>query len=123
MATNEDLAVAFLCLSDKKDKDDILHLVQETLKDWTDKENYTRICESISLPISSIQRKIALLHTGLYHCPKKKLIYEEMANILANFTSGMHSPLMKPRADRTLSSNLDSREHVMFIELGPKNPS
>jgi hypothetical protein len=121
MATSEDLAIAFLCLSDKKDKDDILHMVQETLKDWDDKENYTRICDAISLPLSSIQRKIALLHTGLYQCPKKKMIYEEMANRLANFTSGIRSPLIKPRSDR--SSNLDSRDHMMIIDLGAKKSS
>jgi hypothetical protein len=116
MATNEDLAIAFLCLSDKKENDDILHLVEQTLGDWDDKENYNRICEAISLPVSLIQRKIALLHTGLYRCPRKKLIYEEMANRVANFTSEMRSPLIKPRVDRTQ----DSREHIMPINLGPK---
>lgn len=123
MATNEDLAIAFLCLSDKKDKDDILHLIQDTLKGWEDKENYARICDAISLPVSSIQRKIALLHTGLYQCPKKKLIYEEMANRLAHFTDGIRSPLIKARSERGTSTNLDSRDHIMPLELGPKKSS
>jgi hypothetical protein len=122
MATNEDLAIAFLCLSDKKDKDDILHLVEESLQHWDDKENFHRIREAITLPVSMIQRKIALLHTGLYQCPKKKMIYEEMANRLANFTAGIRSPLIKPRADRS-SSSLDSRDHLMPIELGPNHSS
>jgi hypothetical protein len=118
MATNEDLAIAFLCLSDKKDKDDILHLVEETLSTWEDKENYNRIREAITLPTSVIQRKIALLHTGLYQCPKKKLIYEEMANRLASFTSEMRSPLIKPRNDRSVANTYDSRENIMVLDLG-----
>jgi hypothetical protein len=119
MATNEDLAIAFLCLSDKKDKDDILHLVEESLRNWEDTENYNRIREAILLPISVIQRKISLLHTGLYRCPKKKLIYEEMANRLASFTSGLRSPLIKPLIERS-QVGYDSRDHIMPLDLGPK---
>jgi hypothetical protein len=115
MATNEDLAIAFLCLSDRKDKDDILHMIQESLKNWEDKENFDRICDAINLPVSSIQRKISLLHIGLYQCPKKKMIYEEMANRLANLTSGMRSPLIRPRIDR--SATMDARDYIMPIDL------
>ncbi len=117
MATNEDLAIAFLCLCDKKENDEVLHLIEYALKDWEDKENIERVREALRLPVSLIQRKISLLHTGLLFCPKKKMIYEEMANRLANFTSSIRSPILKARqVDRT-SSIGDSRDHLMPISL------
>lgn len=118
MATNEDLAIAFLCLCDRHDKDEMVHFIQETTSRWEDKENIERILEAIRLPISMIQRKIALLHTGLLQCPIKKKIYEEMANRLGNITSGMRSPLIKPHSDRGGNSLTESRDHMMSIHLG-----
>ena len=116
MATNEDLAIAFLCLCDKKEKDDVLHMIEYTLSRWDDEENKNRIREAIQLPVSLIQRKIALLHTGLYQCPQKKIIYEEMGNRLASFTNHMRSPILKPRVDWS-SSPIDSRDHILPIHL------
>lgn len=117
MATNEDLAIAFLCLCDRQDKDDLVYYIQEATLRWENAENIERVLEAIRLPVSMIQRKIALLHTGLLHCPMKKKIYEEMANRLGNITSGMRSPLIKARVDRGGNNLSESREHIMTINL------
>lgn len=124
MATNEDLAVAFLCLCDTKDREELLQMIEYTLKHWDDTENKERICEAIRLPTSLIQRKIALLHTGLYECPKKKNIYEEMANRLANFTTTLRSPFLKPKSERSTLGTCDIREEfIMPISLDAKQSS
>jgi hypothetical protein len=118
MATNEDLAVAFLCMCDNKDREEVLQIVEYSLSSWDDKENKERILEALRLPTSFIQRKIALLHTGLYQCPKKKLIYEEMANRLANMTATLRSPILKPRSERSALGPLESTgDYVMPISL------
>ena len=117
MATNEDLAIAFLCLCDRHDKDELEAFILETTKSWDDKENIQRILEGIRLPISMVQRKIALLQTGLYTCPVKKRIYEEMANRLGNLTAGMRSPFLKPKNERSVTSFIESREHIMPLNL------
>ena len=101
MATNEDLAIAFLCMCDTKDREEVLRYIEYTLKLWDDTENKDRIREAIRLPTSLIQRKIALLHTGLYTCPQKKNIYEEMANRLGNLTASLRSPMFKPKTERS----------------------
>lgn len=119
MATNEDLAIAFLCLCDKKDKDDILTIIEELTKHWDDKVNIDRIRQSLQLPTSLIARKIALLHTGLYCCPNKKRIYEEMANRVAEFSASLRSPLIKPKPESLGLGIQDHRDHVMPLSLGP----
>lgn len=124
MATNEDLAVAFLCMCDTKDREELLQIVEYTLKHWDDTENKERIREAIRLPTSLIQRKIALLHTGLYACPQKKSIYEEMANRLGNLTASLRSPLIKPKAERSMVGPHDIREEfLMPIHLDAKQRS
>ena len=121
MATNEDLAIAFLCMCDTKDREELLQLVEYSLSSWEDKENKERILEALRLPTSLIQRKIALLHTGLYACPKRKFIYEEMANRVANLTASLRSPILKPRNDRSAHGPFDSTgEYVMPLNLNPK---
>ncbi len=118
MATNEDLAVAFLCMCDSKDREEIIQIVNYSLSSWDDKENKERILEALRLPTSLIQRKIALLHTGLCQCPKKKIIYEEMANRLANMTATLRSPILKPRIERsTLGPQDTTGDFVMPISL------
>lgn len=97
MATNEDLAVAFLCLCGQSEKAEILKIIDGLEKLWDDKENIARIRTAIELPTYMIARKIANLHTGLYCCPQKKRIYEEMANILANTTAIHASPIVKAK--------------------------
>jgi hypothetical protein len=100
MATNEDLAIAFLCMCDTKDREELLQMIDYSLLRWDDPVNKERIREAIRLPTSLIQRKIALLHTGLYICPKKKQIYEEMANRLASMTASLRSPFLNTRLER-----------------------
>ena len=118
MATNEDLAIAFLCMCDTKDREELLQFIDYTLKHWDDTENKERIREALRLPTSLIQRKIALLHTGLYICPQKKIIYEEMANRVGNLTASLRSPIFKPKADYSKHGPLDIREeHIMPISL------
>jgi hypothetical protein len=121
MATNEDLAIAFLCLCDTKDREHLLEMIEYTFRNWDDQENKDRIREALRLPTSLIQRKIALLHTGLYTCPQRKQIYEEMANRLGNLTTSLRSPLLKPRSDKT--SIHEAREHIMPISLYSKQTS
>lgn len=124
MATNEDLAVAFLCMCDTKDREELVQVVEYVLKHWDNTENKERILEAIRLPTSLIQRKIALLHTGLHDCPQKKIIYEEMANRLANFTAGLRSPLIKPKSERATLGPQDIREEfIMPISLYTKQSS
>jgi hypothetical protein len=117
MATNEDLAIAFLCLCDKRERDEVIEFVLHSTERWDDKENVNRIVEGLRLPVSMIQRKIALLHTGLLQCPTKKQIYEDMANRLASMTAGMRSPVIKPRSDKSNASYMDFRDHVVPISL------
>jgi uncharacterized protein Yka (UPF0111/DUF47 family) len=117
MATNEDLAVAFLCLCDSKDREELLQMIDDTLSRWDDIANKERIREAIRLPHSLIQRKIALLHTGLYVCPQKKKIYEEMANRLANMTATLRSPLLRPVVERPSLGIYDSADHLMPVSL------
>jgi uncharacterized protein Yka (UPF0111/DUF47 family) len=117
MATNEDLAVAFLCLCDSKDREELLQMIDDTLSRWDDIANKERIREAIRLPHSLIQRKIALLHTGLYICPQKKKIYEEMANRLANMTATLRSPLLRPVVERPSLGIYDSADHLMPVSL------
>lgn len=119
MATNEDLSIAFLCMCDNKDREELLHTIHYMLSRWNDTENKERIVEAIRLPVSLIQRKIALLHTGLYICPQKKQIYEEMANRLGNMTAGMRSPILKAKVDlhHTTLGAYDSKDHLMPISL------
>lgn len=117
MATNEDLSIAFLCLCDTKDKEQLLARIEYTLRNWDDLENKGRIIEAIRLPTSLIQRKIALLHTGLYSCPQKNKIYEEMANSLGNLTATLRSPILKAKNDLSSSGINDSNEHIMHINL------
>jgi hypothetical protein len=125
MATNEDLAIAFLCLCDTKDKEYLLERIQYSLRNWGDVENKERVIEAVRLPTSLIQRKIALLHTGLYSCPQKHKIYEEMANTLGNLTAMMRSPLLKAKSDFSSTGLYDSNsnpnppEHIMDISLYP----
>jgi hypothetical protein len=117
MATNEDLAVAFLCLCDSKDKEELLQMIDDTLSRWDDIINKERVREAIRLPHSFIQRKIALLHTGLYICPQKKKIYEEMANRLANMTATLRSPILRPVEERSSLGIYDSTDHLMPVSL------
>lgn len=119
MATNEDLAVAFLCMCDNKDREELLHFIDYSLSRWDDKENKERVIEAIRLPTSFIQRKIALLHTGLYQCPKKKVVYEEMANRLGSMTATLRSPILKPTIERSSLGIHDSSDHLMPISLYP----
>jgi hypothetical protein len=117
MATNEDLAVAFLCLCDSKDREELLQMIDDTLSRWDDIANKERIREAIRLPHCLIQRKIALLHTGLYICPQKKKIYEEMANRLSNMTATLRSPLLRPVEERPSLGIYDSTDHLMPVSL------
>jgi hypothetical protein len=117
MATNEDLAIAFLCLCDNKDREELLQMIDDTLSRWDDIINKERIREAIRLPHSLIQRKIALLHTGLYICPQKKKIYEEMANRLANMTATLRSPILRPVEERSSLGIYDSTDHLMPVSL------
>jgi hypothetical protein len=117
MATNEDLAIAFLCMCDTKDREELLQMIDNTLSRWDDIPNKERIREAIRLPHSLIQRKIALLHTGLYICPQKKKIYEEMANRLSCMTATLQSPILKPKVEG-IHEYRD--EHVIHLNLNPK---
>lgn len=123
MATNEDLAIAFLCLCDTKDREEVIQFVEYTLSRWDDTQNKERIRDALRLPTSLIQRKIALLHTGLYQCPQKKIIYEEMANRLGNLTSSLRSPILGFKMDKSALGPYDAREHMMPISLYPKQGS
>jgi hypothetical protein len=121
MATNEELAIAFLCLSDTKDKEYLLERIEYSLRNWEDVENKGRIIEAVRLPTSLIQRKIALLHTGLYSCPQKNKIYEEMANSLGNLTATLRSPMLKAKNDLSSNGIYDSNEHVVYLNLYSKD--
>ncbi len=113
MATNEDLAVAFLCLCGQTEKNEILRLVDNLEKIWDDKENIARIRAALELPTHMIARKIANLHTGLYCCPQKKKIYEEMANLLANSTANFASPIVKARSGPIS----EVQDHILNLNL------
>lgn len=116
MATNEDLAVAFLCLAEKSEKEDLKRFVLEKAKTWPDEENVRRLLEALELPNSHISRKIGLLHTALWQCPHKKAIYEEMANRLANSMSVLRSPILKPGLSGK-PYHVEAHEHVVFVSL------
>ena len=119
MATNEDLAIAFLCFAEKTEKDDMKAFIVDRARGWDDTENMKRLLEAIDLPMNQIQRKIALLHTALYSCPFKKIIYEEMANRLANFVSMCRSPILKPiKKDR--SFHAEPNEWIAPLSLNPQ---
>ena len=120
MATNEDLAIAFLCMCDTKDREELLQMIDHTLSRWDDIVNKERIREAIRLPHSLIQRKIALLHTGLWICPQKKKIYEEMANRLACMTAAYQSPILKPKPEGVLEYH---DEHIIHLNLHSKEAS
>lgn len=122
MATNEDLAVAFLCMCDTKDREEMLKTIEYILLRWDDTENKERIREAIRLPTSLIQRKITLLHTGLYICPQKKKIYEEMANRLGNMTATLQSPILKAKIDGPGMHDYHD-DHIMHLNLNPKEAS
>ena len=121
MATNEDLAVAFLCMCDTKDRESILEFIDYTLSRWEDTENKDRIIEAIRLPHSLIQRKISLLHTGLHACPQKKKIYEEMGNRLGMITATLRSPLLNSLKEST--GFKEPNDYVIPFNLYPKESS
>lgn len=118
MATNEDLAVAFLCLAEKSEKEDLKRFILEKTKTWTDTENIHRLLEAIDLPLSFIARKITLLHMSLWQSPHKKAIYEDMANRLATNMSALRSPILK--AGVSGKSHLDTNEYVIHLDLNTK---
>lgn len=122
MATNEELAVAFLCLAGKTEKNELLQLFEEKGKLWDDKDNLRRLIEAIELPVHQIAKKINYLHSSLTHCPFKKTAYEEMANHVACMTSSLRSPFLKPRGERTGTAAADlSTDHILPLNLNAKS--
>ncbi len=120
MASNEDLAVAFLCFAEKTEKDEMKAFILDyASQGWNDNENKQRLLEAIELPMTQIQRKISLLHTALYNCPNQKKIYEEMANRLSTLVSVRRSPLLKP-VKKDKSFHADTNEWLMPLHLNPK---
>ena len=119
MATNEDLAVAFLCLAEKSEKEDLKRFILEKAKTWPDADNIKRLMDALDLPNSQISRKIGLLHSALWQSPHKKVIYEEMANRLANSMSALRSPLLKPGPSGK-PYHIEANEHVLYLSLNPQ---
>ncbi len=120
MATNEDLAIAFLCFAEKSGKDEIKSFIQQyASQGWEDEVNKQRLMEAIDLPTSHIQRKISLLHTSLYNCPNKKKIYEQMANQLSTLVDAWRSPLLNPMK-KDKSFHAETNEWLMPLSLNSK---
>ena len=126
MATNEDLAIAFLCLAGKSEKDEVLRIIRERSKQWDDEyNNLPRLLEAIELPVSQISKKINYLHSSLIQCPFKKTVYEEMANAVAYLSNSARSPIFKPRTERTIGGGYvdTSKDHVLYLNLNPQSGS
>lgn len=119
MASNEDLAVAFLCLAGKSEKDTILNLIKDRSKIWNDEfNNLSRLIEAIELPTSQISKKINYLHSALINCPFKKAIYEEMANSIAILSTSARSPIFKTRNE---NEYCPANDHILTFKLNSKS--
>lgn len=117
MATNEDLAIAFLCLAGKSEKDDILHLIKDRSKHWEDEhDNLRRLVDAIELPVAQISKKINYLHSSLLNCPFKKVVYEEMANAVAQLSMAVRSPIFKVRNEKGQYVHEPINEHILSLD-------
>ena len=120
MATNEDLAVAFLCLAGKTEKDELLRVIHEKSLQWNDEhQNLRRLVEAIELPVAQISKKINYLHSSLLQCPFKKSVYEEMANAVAQLSNANRSPVFKSRVERGNVVFETQHDHVLPLFLNP----
>ena len=122
MATNEDLAIAFLCLAGKSEKDDVLNMIKDRSKQWDDEfNNLHRLVDAIELPTAQISKKINYLHSSLINCPFKKAVYEEMANSVAKLSNSVRSPIFKTLNEKGHYVTDTPNEHVLYLNLHSKS--
>jgi hypothetical protein len=119
MATNEELAIAFLCLSSRQQQNELLEFVKEKYPDFLASESGQLFQEAITMPFTEIARKIAKLGVALYTFEKRQGIYLWMADKVAQICSGARDPF--PLHRRKESAHIEPNEHMMPINLGLKN--
>jgi hypothetical protein len=118
MATNEELAIAFLCLATRQQQNDLLEFVRQKYSVWFESDTGRLFQEAVNLPFSEIPRKIAKLGVSLYTFEHRNSVYTWMADQCAAICAGARSPFPIPTVRRK-DSHSDPNEWVMPLNLGP----
>ncbi len=118
MATNEELAIAFLCLASRQQQNELLEFVQNKHPDFLHSENGQTFLDAVNMPFTEIPRKIAKLGVALYSYEKKQSIYVWMADKLAEVCNGARGPFTIHRKKE--STQTDTHDHIVPINLGLK---
>ena len=119
MATNEELAIAFLCLATRQQQSDLIQFVSEKYPQWISSENGHIFLDAINLPFTEVPKKISKLGVALYSFDHKNAVYLWMADECAALCAGARSPFPIPMSRHKDSITNDPFEHIMILDISP----